>query len=185
MHQLYLAYVLGLDTERCTNRVLKLKFRGRKAVALMLKREHSDCRFHQGRKLLHYFLLDYFHHFWNLEVRDRGWSHRYLHLQILNLGYNLPRHHNCWWKLFENHLNMRKKEIWWLTFCSDKSLKLKLQYHSSEIRGLCLIKWSALKFVIFYIYENPKLFFRFFHFVLIIFFHNECPGLCRHGPGHS
>ena len=42
MHQLYLAYVLGLDTERCTNRVLKLKFRGRKAVALMLKREHSD-----------------------------------------------------------------------------------------------------------------------------------------------
>lgn len=48
MHQyvyLYLAaaYVLGRDTTRCTNRVLKLKFRtGRKAVALILKREHSD-----------------------------------------------------------------------------------------------------------------------------------------------
>ena len=31
-------------------------------------------------------------------------------------------------------------------------------------------------------YDNPH---SFFHFVLLYFFPNECPGLFRHSPGHS
>ena len=34
---------------------------------------------------------------------------------------------------------------------------------------------NASKFALFYIYENPK-FFSIFHFVLLYFFPNECPG---------
>ena len=41
------------------------------------------------------------------------------------------------------------------------------------------------KFAIFYIYENPKLLFPFFISCYFTFSPNECPGLCRHGPGHS
>ena len=41
---------------------------------------------------------------------------------------------------------------------------------------------NASKFAIFYIYENPKLFFISCY---IIYSLNECPGLCWHRPGHS
>ena len=44
---------------------------------------------------------------------------------------------------------------------------------------------NASKFAIFYIYENPKLLFPFFISCYFIFLPNECPGLCRHRPGHS
>ena len=57
--------------------------------------------------------------------------------------------------------------------------------HSSEKRGLRLMKSSSemlQKFAIFYIYENPKLHFSILH---TLFFPNECPGLCQHRPGHS
>ena len=46
-------------------------------------------------------------------------------------------------------------------------------------------QWNASKFAIFYIHENPKLLFPFFISPYFIFFPNECPGLCRHRPGHS
>ena len=46
-------------------------------------------------------------------------------------------------------------------------------------------QWNALKFDILYIYEKPKLLFLFFILCYFIFFPNECPGLCRHRPGHS
>ena len=32
---------------------------------------------------------------------------------------------------------------------------------------------------------NPKVAFSFIHFVLLYFFPNECPGLCRYSQGHS
>ena len=43
---------------------------------------------------------------------------------------------------------------------------------------------NASKFAIFYIYKKPN-FSPVFHFVLLYFFLNECPGLCRHRPWHS
>ena len=43
---------------------------------------------------------------------------------------------------------------------------------------------NASKVAIFYIYENPKMLFPFFILCYFIFLPNECPGLCRHRPGH-
>ena len=48
-----------------------------------------------------------------------------------------------------------------------------------------MTKRNALKFAIFYIYENPNLLFSFFNSSYFIYFPNECPGLCQHRPGHS
>ena len=45
---------------------------------------------------------------------------------------------------------------------------------------------NASKFAIFYlVYQNPKLLFPFFIWCNFMFLPNECPGLCRHRPGHS
>ena len=45
---------------------------------------------------------------------------------------------------------------------------------------------NTLKFAIFYIdIRTPKVAFSVFHFVLLYFFPNECPGPCRHILGHS
>ena len=43
---------------------------------------------------------------------------------------------------------------------------------------------NASKFAIFLGYENPGSF-SLFILCYFIFFPNECPGLCRHRPGHS
>ena len=48
-----------------------------------------------------------------------------------------------------------------------------------------MTRQNASKFAIFYIYENPKLPFPFFISCYFICLPNECPGLCRHRPGHS
>ena len=45
------------------------------------------------------------------------------------------------------------------------------------------LQGNASKFAIFLEYENP--FFLFFISCNFIFSPNECPGLCRHRPGHS
>ena len=47
-----------------------------------------------------------------------------------------------------------------------------------------MFRRNASKFAIFYIYENPKLLFLFFISCNFMFLPNECPGLCRHRPGH-
>ena len=46
---------------------------------------------------------------------------------------------------------------------------------------VCARKTS--KFAILLSYENPCVFFVF-HFMLLYFSPNECPGLCWHRPGH-
>ena len=65
-------------------------------------------------------------------------------------------------------------------------------YHSSQFQSLCstkcsteMFQWNASKFAIFYIYENPKLFFTFFISCNFMFLPNECPGVCRQLQGHS
>ena len=47
------------------------------------------------------------------------------------------------------------------------------------------LQQNASKFAIFYIFENPKVLFLLFISCYFIFLPNECPGLCRHKPGHS
>ena len=58
--------------------------------------------------------------------------------------------------------------------------------HSSEIRGLCLMKCPSetLQNYILYI-RKSKVAFSIFHFVVLYFSPNECPGLCQHRTGHS
>ena len=61
-------------------------------------------------------------------------------------------------------------------------------HHSSEIRSLCLMKWSSKTLQNSLYFWNTKIHvvvFLGFHFVLNHFFPNECPGLCRHKSGHS
>ena len=55
--------------------------------------------------------------------------------------------------------------------------KMVSRYHSSEMRGLCLMKWPSkmLQNFPYFIYTKTQ----------CCFFPNECPGLCRHRPGHS
>ena len=59
--------------------------------------------------------------------------------------------------------------------------------HSSEIRGLCLTKSSSKTLQYFPYFWNAKthVVFFVFHFVLLYFSPNKCPGLCRDRPGHS
>ena len=53
--------------------------------------------------------------------------------------------------------------------------------HSSEIRGLCSTKSSRKMLQNLPYFWNTKIHVVFFvfHFVLLYFFPNECPGLCR------
>ena len=46
-----------------------------------------------------------------------------------------------------------------------------------------MFQQSASKFAIFYVYKKTYVVFFFFHFVQLLPY--ECPGLCRHRPGHS
>ena len=52
----------------------------------------------------------------------------------------------------------------------------------TEIRGLCLMKWPSemlQKFPMFLEYKNPHSFLFGFHFMLLLFPPNECPGICQ------
>ena len=63
-----------------------------------------------------------------------------------------------------------------------------LSCHSSEIRGLCLMKCPSetLQNLIYFLeYKNPCSFFRFSFRATLFFLPNECPGLYQHRPGHS
>ena len=62
---------------------------------------------------------------------------------------------------------------------------LLLTFHSSEIRGLCLMKWPGETLQNLPYFMIMKTQSCFFHFVQLYFFINECPGLCWHKPGHS
>ena len=61
-----------------------------------------------------------------------------------------------------------------------------IRCHSSEIRGLCMMKWPCDMLQNLPYFGKMKthvlVFFILFYF---IFSSNECPGLCRHRPGHS
>ena len=48
-----------------------------------------------------------------------------------------------------------------------------------------MFQQNASKFAIILGYENPCRFFHFSFHAILFYFHNECPGLCRHRPGHS
>ena len=58
--------------------------------------------------------------------------------------------------------------------------------HSSEIRGLSSTKSSSemLQNLLYFMYKKTHVAFFVFHFVQLYFFSYECPGLCRHRPGH-
>ena len=59
--------------------------------------------------------------------------------------------------------------------------------HSSEIRGLHSTKCSSktLQNLLYFMYKKTHVVFFDFHFEQLYFFPYECPGLCRHRPGHS
>ena len=59
--------------------------------------------------------------------------------------------------------------------------------HSSEIRSLRSTNCSSktLQNLLYFMYKSTHVFFFVFHFVQLYFLPYECPGLCRHRPGHS
>ena len=70
----------------------------------------------------------------------------------------------------------------------DMTWKYYFEYHSSEKKSFCLMKWpgKTLQNLPYFIYIwKPKVAFPFFISFYYIFFPNECPGLFRHRPGHS
>ena len=74
-------------------------------------------------------------------------------------------------------------------FLKSKSVfqnQTDLPFHSSEIRGLCLMKCSSetLQNLPYFWNTKTHVVFFLFHFVLLYFFPNECPGLCQDRPGH-
>ena len=57
--------------------------------------------------------------------------------------------------------------------------------HSSEIRGLCLMKCSSKMLQNLPYFWNTKTHVVFLFFIscyVLYFFYNECPGLCEHRP---
>ena len=60
-------------------------------------------------------------------------------------------------------------------------------YHSSEIRGLSSTKCSSemLQNLLYFMYKKTHVVFFIFHFLQLYFLPYECPGQCRHRPGHS
>ena len=71
--------------------------------------------------------------------------------------------------------------------CYEFGLFSLLKLHSSEIRGLCLMKWPSERLQNLPYFWNTKthVVFSFFISCYFIFPPNECPGLCWHRPGHS
>ena len=59
--------------------------------------------------------------------------------------------------------------------------------HSSKIRGLRSMKCSSetIPNLLYFMYKKTQVVSFVFHFVQLYFFPYECPGLCRHRPGHS
>ena len=59
--------------------------------------------------------------------------------------------------------------------------------HTSEIKGLRSTKCSTetLQNLLYFMYKKTHVVFFIFHLVQFYFFSYECPGLCRHRPGHS
>ena len=58
--------------------------------------------------------------------------------------------------------------------------------HSPEIRGFCWSFCPAKTLHLLYFYnKKTHIDFFVFHFKQLSFFPYECPGLCRHRPGHS
>ena len=57
--------------------------------------------------------------------------------------------------------------------------------HSSEKRRLCLMKCSNETLQNLPYFLNMKIRIEFSFSDTLFFFPNECPGLCRHRPGHS
>ena len=62
-----------------------------------------------------------------------------------------------------------------------KQFQIKLLSHSSEIRGLCLMKWPSKMLQNLSCFWNTKT-----HFIscYLLFSPNECPGLCWHRSRH-
>ena len=63
---------------------------------------------------------------------------------------------------------------------------IQYMYHCAIFRGKNPHKGKALNIQNLPYFWNTKthVVFFVFHFVLLYFFLNECPGLCRHRPGH-
>ena len=81
-----------------------------------------------------------------------------------------------------------KSSTFRLLLQQQPSKKFYWKYHSLEKRGLCLMKSSSemLQNLSYYMHsKTPKLLFPFFISCYLIFFTNECPGLCWHRSGHS
>ena len=57
--------------------------------------------------------------------------------------------------------------------------------HSSQFQGLCSMKSSSEMLQNLPYFWNMKTHIVIFHFMLLYFFPNECPDLCRHRTGHS
>ena len=57
----------------------------------------------------------------------------------------------------------------------------KLHFHSSERK--LTVKCFKICHILYV--RKPKVALSVFHFVLLNFFPNQCPGLCRQRPGHS
>ena len=84
--------------------------------------------------------------------------------------------------LIYRELGKKKKIILNIFF---NYLKKYTLFRNSGCVVKLIVKRNASKFTIFYIYENPKLLYPFFISCLDLFSPYECPGLCRHRPGHS
>ena len=62
-----------------------------------------------------------------------------------------------------------------------------LQIHTSKINVLCssLNSEEMLQNFLYLYKKKTQVVFFVFHFEQLSFFPYECPGLCRHRPGHS
>ena len=93
---------------------------------------------------------------------------------------------NTTWIFIQAELNLQDlSELQGPKMVLALDLKRSCKYSdSSQFQGLCSTKSSSFKIChILYIWKS-KVALSVFNFMLLYFFPNECPSLCRHRPGH-
>ena len=112
----------------------------------------------------------------NLEQHQVCLGHQYAHVSARSIYHT---------KIYYTHVLLLYEQL--CMYCKQYYIILDgRQAHSSQFEGLCSMKMysKTLQNLPYFWNTKTHVVFFVFHFVLLYFFPNECPGLCQHRPGH-
>ena len=90
-------------------------------------------------------------------------------------------------ELIAGNKNSNRHKISSINIANPYQFPYYIPTHTSKINGLCssLNSKKMLQNLLCFYNKKTYVVFFVFHFEQLSFCPNECPGLCRHRPGHS